>query len=234
MSSAISSTKYISLKHISIPSKPKKRKLSMSYAQIDWDKSAKFFQKIPVSGAEKRTYPSVKQLLHLLAKASAIGMTFAFPGAAPALGSLVLGGQRYDRWRTKQIVSQMAKQKLVKIKEGNDGKVTVIITKNGLARALTYQLECMSIKKPKKWDKKWRVIIFDIPEKYRRVRDVFRMRLQQLGLHKLQESVFVYPYPCFEEIEFLRELYGVAFTVRYLLVEEIEDDRQLKYHFKLT
>ena len=101
-------------------------------------------------------------------------------------------------------------------------------------RALTYQLDTMMVRKPKRWDKKWRVVIFDIPEKYRRVRDIFRSRLRQLSLYQLQESVYISPYPCFSEIEFLRELYGVSFTVSYLLVDRIEDDELLRSHFELS
>ncbi len=58
--------------------------------------------------------------------------------------------------------------------------------------------------------------------------------LRQLELYPLQKSVFVSPYPCFDEVEFLRELYGVAFTVRYLLVERIEKDEFLKQHFNVN
>ena len=102
-----------------------------------------------------------------------------------------------------------------------------------MVKALTYRLDTLMITKPKRWDKKWRVVIFDIPIKYNRVRDIFRSRLVQMGMYQLQESVYIYPYSCFSEIEFLRELYGVPFTARYLLVEHIENDDFLKYHFEL-
>lgn len=212
----------------------RKKKPSSLYVNIDWGKVSKLFQNLPpTSSSQKTTFPQIGEMLKVLAAAGAIGLTFAFPGAAPAIGALVLGGQHYGRWRSKQILVRMAKQKLVKIKEESDGTVTVKITKNGMKRALTYQLDSMMIKKPKKWDKRWRVVIFDIPEKYKKVRDTFRVRLKQLGLYRLQDSVFVLPYPCFDEIEFLREIYGISFTVRYLLVDKIEDDVQLKEYFNL-
>jgi len=52
----------------------------------------------------------------------------------------------------------------------------------------------------KKWDKKWRIIVFDIPEELRKERARFRTRLKWLGCVMLQESVFVFPYPCEEEL----------------------------------
>ncbi|MBI3955483.1 CRISPR-associated endonuclease Cas2 [Candidatus Gottesmanbacteria bacterium] len=203
------------------------------YAKIDWEKAKVLFQK-PLPLAEKHSYPAVKNLLHVLAAAGTIGLIFAFPGAAPALGSLILGNQSHDRWKTKQILRRLAKQKFIRAKENNDNTVTVTITKLGMMRALTYNLESIRLERVKKWDKKWRVVIFDIPEKSRRVRDVFRQRLQQLGLYLLQDSVYVSPYNCFNEIEFLRELYGVAFTVQYLLVEKLENDSLLQKHFELS
>ena len=102
-----------------------------------------------------------------------------------------------------------------------------------MTKALTYQLDTMKLDRPKKWDKKWRVVIFDVPNKYGRTRDIFRKRLDQLGLRKIQKSVYVSPYPCFKEVEFLRELYGIPVTVQYLLVEQIEDDAFLKRQFNL-
>lgn len=203
------------------------------YADIDWKKAAVLFQR-QISSASSHKFPITRELLSTLAKVGAVGMIFLFPGAAPALGSLVLGEKSYPRWQTKQILSQLEKRKYVTIKYHGDGKVTVKITKNGMIRALTYELETLTLKKPKHWDRKWRVVIFDIRDKYRHVRDLFRMRLGQLGLYRFQESVYVSPYNCFNEIEFLRELYGVAITVRYLLVDKIEDDIYLRRHFELN
>ncbi len=203
------------------------------YAHIDWEKASKLFQQ-QILPARKHSFPPVKDILHVLAKVGAIGMIFAFPGAAPAIGSLVLGDNSYDRWKTKKIITRLKRQKFVTIKYNPDNTVTVNIAKQGMVRAISYQLETMQLKKPKSWDKKWRVVIFDIPEKYKKAREIFRMRLRQLNLYQLQDSSYVSPYPCFKEIEFLRELYGIPSTVKYLLVEKLEDDQELKEYFSLT
>lgn len=203
------------------------------YARINWEKAGVLFKKV-TPPQRKGSFPSVKQLLPIIAAAGALGLIFAFPGAAPAIGGLVIAGEKYQRWKTKNILNQLKKQKYVTIKQNDDETVTVKITKDGMVHALTYQLDNMKLKIPKKWDKKWRVITFDIPEKYKKVRDIFRTRLTQMGLFRLQDSVYVSPYSCFSEVEFLRELYGVSFTVRYLVVVEIDDDRLLKEYFELN
>lgn len=220
-------------KLLTVKTKRKAIKSLNLYANIDWDKANKLFRQ-PILSSEKHLFPRAKELLHILAAVGTIGIVFAFPGAAPALGLLILGKNSYSRWRTKKVITQLKRQKFIAIKENKDNTVTVKITKNGMIRALTYKLDSMNLNKPKRWDRKWRAVIFDIPDKYKKVRDIFRMRLRQLSLYPLQESIYVSPYPCFNEIEFLRELYGIPFTVKYLLVEKIEDDRELRQHFELT
>lgn len=46
----------------------------------------------------------------------------------------------------------------------------------------------------KRWDRKWRVVIFDIEETSKQVRERFRRKLKELGFGMLQESVFISPY----------------------------------------
>lgn len=213
--------------------KTRRAKSPPPYANIDWEKAALLFTKNKEIVRTTSKLPSAKDILRILAGVGTIGAIFVFPGAAPVLGSLFLGQKQYGRWQTKQVISQLGKRKYAEIEYLNDGRVRVKITKAGMTKALTYELENMRLNIPKKWDGKWRVIIFDIPKKYNRVRDLFRMRLKQLGLYKLQESVYVSPYPCFREIEFLRELYGVSFTVEYLLVERLENDQYLRDRFEL-
>jgi DNA-binding transcriptional regulator PaaX len=60
---------------------------------------------------------------------------------------------------------------------------------------LTRQVETTLtlIKKP--WDGKWRLVIFDIPEKERRIRSLIRSKLRELGLAPIQRSVWISPLP---------------------------------------
>lgn len=216
-----------------ISKKENEQRAVSPYANIDWEKTSLLFQKALNTPKSSSKYPQVKEILRILAGVGSIGLMFAFPGAASAIGSLVLGENSYSSWRAKKIFDQLEKQDYIDTKYEEDGRVTIKITQKGKVRALTYQLDNMKLIKPRKWDNKWRVVIFDIPDKYKRIRDIFRTRLVQLGLYQLQESVYVSPYKCFNEVEFLRQLYGVAFTVRYLLVDKIEDDELIRRNFDL-
>lgn len=43
----------------------------------------------------------------------------------------------------------------------------------------------------KTWDGKWRIVIFDIPEQKRLIRDLFRRNLKKWGFKHLQKSVWI-------------------------------------------
>ncbi|MCL4359947.1 hypothetical protein M1555_01670 [Patescibacteria group bacterium] len=179
----------------------------------------------------------MKDILCYAAKAAGEGMLFVFE-AEERGRAFIHGYDLYEKdvssWRIKQRIAQMEKQRYITTKKQSDGSITVYITKHGMERALTFKLDSLSLRKPTHWDKKWRIVIFDIPEESKQIRDIFRKRLRQLNLYQLQKSVYVSPYQCFDEIEFLRELYGVPMRVRYILAERIEDDRMLLQYFGLS
>jgi DNA-binding transcriptional regulator PaaX len=108
-----------------------------------------------------------------------------------------------------------------------------VLSENGKKRALTYQTRTMRITTPKVWDGKWRVVIFDIPEDERDARDSLREHLNRLGFYKLQQSVAIHPFDCRDEIDFVIELHAVRKYVRCMIVEQIDNERDIKRFFKL-
>ena len=86
----------------------------------------------------------------------------------------------------------------------------------------------------KKWDKKWRVVIFDIPNSMNKERNWLRSRLKILGFHSIQKSVFALPYKCEEELGELCSNIGVSNYVDIMIVESIgSKELELKKYFKL-
>jgi len=86
----------------------------------------------------------------------------------------------------------------------------------------------------KKWDGKWRIVVFDIPEKKKGVRNALRRKLKELGFYELQKSVFVFPYECGNEIEFIVEFFELRPYVRTGVLEKIDNTTHLKRIFKLA
>lgn len=85
----------------------------------------------------------------------------------------------------------------------------------------------------KKWDKKWRVVIFDIPERQRSKRNKLRSTLIETGFVKVQNSVWVYPFQCDEVVALLKFELRLGRSAVYMIVDAIEGDEWLREHFKL-
>jgi len=127
----------------------------------------------------------------------------------------------------------LKKRKLIEIKR-NGHDVSVALTAEGKKRAGKYQINDLTIEKLKKWDKKWRVVIFDVPNPLRTVRDILRRKLKEFGFYPLQQSIWIFPYPCDKEIKFLREFFGLnRRQVQVLEVSKLENDHFFKKIFNL-
>lgn len=90
------------------------------------------------------------------------------------------------------------------------------------------------IQKPRTWDGKWRVVIFDIWERRRSVRNRLRVLLQKIGFVRVQDSVWAYPYDCEEVLAFIRTELKLGGGVVYLIAEGIESDASLRAKFNLV
>lgn len=84
-----------------------------------------------------------------------------------------------------------------------------------------------------KWDGKWRVLIFDIPENRRETRDKVRNTLRAIGFKKLQQSVWVYPFDCEDFVTLLKADFKIGKDLLYLIAEGLEYDRNLRDHFNV-
>jgi len=122
---------------------------------------------------------------------------------------------------------------LLEVEEINK-QIYVRLTEEGKKYAGNYQINEMSIKEPAFWDKKWRVIIFDVPHKHRIKREALRGKLKELRFSQLQKSVWVHPYECSKEINILKDFFGLKDKdLQVLLVEKIENDHRIRQIYKL-
>ena len=88
--------------------------------------------------------------------------------------------------------------------------------------------------RPRRWDGKWRVLIFDIPEYRRKTRDDLRRSLHHIGFVPLQQSVWVYPYDCEDFITLMKADFHIGNAMLYMIVDSIENDKHLRQHFELA
>lgn len=178
-----------------------------------------------------------KIILGVIATAGILGIAAVAPNTLRVLDLFYdKKKSKYDIYKKRYYVNtaldRLRNRGLIEFKKENE-KTFVRLTNKGAGELLRYQLQETVIKKPKIWDKKWRVIIFDIKEKRRFVRDEFRNELVNLGFLKLQNSVWVHPYDCEEIIIMLKSYLQIGKDILYMNVEKIENDKWLKHEFGL-
>lgn len=130
-------------------------------------------------------------------------------------------------WRLKRrgliTIEETDKKQRVRITQKGETEIQKILVKN-------YQIPA-----PVLWDGKWRILIFDVREGRRRTRAALRLLLTCAGFVRLQDSVWVYPYPCDEFITLVRaHLESGINEVRLVVAETIESDKILRKHFGLS
>ncbi len=131
-------------------------------------------------------------------------------------------------------IREFYSDKLVDFRENSDGTYKIALTEKGKQKIIIFNADNLTIKKPNSWDGKWRMVIFDIPESKKKARNTLRQKLTDLGFYNLQKSIFVYPFNCLDEIEFLIELFKIRPYVRYVEISKITNDSELLLHFEDT
>ena len=113
------------------------------------------------------------------------------------------------------------------------GKGRFTITTNGKARLAKLDLDSIKIAKAEKWDGKWRLLTFDIPEEKSDLRNYFRKRLKEIGFFHFQRSVFILPYQCKNEIDTMCKELAIESNVHLITAERFEGDDSLVKSFGL-
>ena len=141
---------------------------------------------------------------------------------------------KYKRSELAKSLWYLRKKKYVEIIEQNDSQVKIRITGKGIERVKKFDINNLKIQPMKTWDAKWRVVIFDIPEKNKNAREMFRNKLKELGFYMIQKSVFVCPWDCVDEIVFLRNILEINPHVSIILAEAIDEEMKLRRLFNVS
>ena len=133
------------------------------------------------------------------------------------------------RYRTQRAFDRLAAQGFIR----REGEYATI---SGTGRLLLGQTIADVRKKldDKKWDGKWRIVTFDIPERFRSYRNQIRAILKRAGFIKLQQSTWIFPHECEELTKLIKENTRIARHVLYGVLERIENGASLRRAFKLT
>ncbi|MEK7652342.1 MAG: CRISPR-associated endonuclease Cas2 [Patescibacteria group bacterium] len=171
-----------------------------------------------------------KLILKSLFVISVAVTVISLPGMAKVI-KLFETDKKYRNKFNREIY-RLRKNKYVRTYNKN-GEIMLEITRKGVRLVKKYNFEELKLKKQTKWDKNWRIVMFDIPENNRSARRALRIKLDQLGFAKYQKSVFIYPYSCRDEINFILNYFNVKNFVNYIVARKIDNEKKFKKFFEL-
>lgn len=169
-----------------------------------------------------------KILLGTVQTAGLLAVAVAAPNAIGAMKKLGFIPSRRQAEVIQRSYDKLIRAGLI-IK--NDWKYS--LTPKGAKVLRTLELRDFHMRKPLRWDRKWRILIFDIPEYRRGTRQKLRLTLRSIGFYRLQNSVWVYPYDCEDLVALLKADFKIGTDVLYLVVDAMEREWLLKKQFGL-
>ncbi len=168
---------------------------------------------------------------------AAVGGLMIATGAVPDFRKILKYYAGYTKgagfnYKAKSVLGRLVAKGLITFEE-RDGNRYARLTEAGEQVLKLETLRNADVRKPKRWDKRWRMVIFDIPERRRTIRVRLRRFMEEFGFVRLQDSVWVYPYDCEDLIALAKAKFRIGVDVLYMIVEQIERDAHLREHFGL-
>ena len=186
-------------------------------------------------------YPSIEEIIYFLGMGTLLVGTIFMPGLGYAARMVDRAKKDYEwkqsqrQWKKfnpyvlKRNLKRLRDQKDVEIVEEN-GEELIKLTQKGHVKYLKFKLEELSLR-GRKWDGKWRIVIYDIAKFKKNQASAFRNILKYIKFFQLQKSVYLTPYPCDEQITYLREYFGIGDEVLLIRVDRIENEALYKQYF---
>lgn len=101
------------------------------------------------------------------------------------------------------------------------------LTDRGKTEMNNLDFQHMRVKRPKVWDKKWRVVIYDIPEDDHEIRNAIREKLYQMGFLQIQKSIYIYPFECTTEVNVICQRYGERSRIKFMIADIVEGEESI-------
>jgi DNA-binding transcriptional regulator PaaX len=168
-----------------------------------------------------------KEILQAIGVGAIVLGTLLIPGLPMALTQLKDSGKA-GKQNTKRSIKRLEEKDILYL-SGDKIK----LTKKGRELLKRIEAEDIVIEKPDKWDNVWHVVAYDIPDDDKPERDYFRTKLEELGFLKVQESIYVFPYDCVQEIAVFAQSLGISPYVLHLTTSKLPRQKEYVKKFDL-
>ncbi|MBI4068059.1 hypothetical protein HY413_01455 [Candidatus Kaiserbacteria bacterium] len=183
------------------------------------------------TAAEYRRGELTKDVLRLIGAGVLVGTVVVAPNMAQLIDYFNPKG-RAERKRIWNAIKYLEGKGRVSCEERED-TTFVKLTSQGRLKLDEDAIWELTLPERVRWDHKWRMVMFDVPMCHGHARNAFREKLQDFGFRLYQNSVFIYPHECHEEVIAVARWYGIDKHVRYVVATEIHDMRRFVREFDL-
>lgn len=187
--------------------------------------------KLETTSKERRKRERIQRYV---LSAVAVSGTLVLAAAAPNIAGMFarkIANLPQLRVRTKSAATRLAHKGLVRFVQRR-GVTVLEITEHGRNTLALAQAKTL-LAQNKKWDGRYRVVAFDIPQHLKKQRDMLRQTIRTLGFLHLQHSIWIFPHDCEEIVTLLKSELKLGKNVLYMIVDQIENDAWIRRHFKL-
>lgn len=160
----------------------------------------------------------------------------ALPMVISTIGRLLKEAKRLEveEKRILKTLKNLEKREIISLIEQNN-QVFVQLKDNDHPTVVKYSVKSLLEfkNKAKRWDGRWFLVFFDVPEIQRNKRDYLRRFLSKIGFYRYQKSVYLYPFECEKEIILIKKIVEGGKYMKYIIAEKIEDEEEIKTFFNL-
>ena len=140
---------------------------------------------------------------------------------------------KYPKKKVSDTFSRLKRDGSIMMEYKNN-QLYISLTKQGRYKAGRFQINHLEIARPKRWDGKYRMLLFDISHKRRVYREALRGKLKELGFYLFQKSAWVHAFDCRAEVVLLKQFFGLSDSeVCLVVIEDIGNDQKLRAFFQL-
>ena len=181
---------------------------------------------------ERRKGYLQKTVLSAVGIAGILAIGMVAPNTLQLLGGFGKHKRRFPE-QARSALTRLAQKGYLVFEKNHRGTFARITASGVRALALEEEKASASIRTKRKWDKRYRMVMFDVPEKRKNVRDRLRRSMRESGFLLVQDSAWIYPYGCEDLIALIKADLRIGKDVLYVIVEKIENDAWIRKHFGL-
>ncbi len=163
----------------------------------------------------------INRTLRLLGSNGLSGMTFAAEKTTEAFSELASQVSGSDGMSPQRLLAELRRQELITITK-QPGTIKVQLSIKGVHRLQLAEIRSVTVPTQQPWDHLWRMVIFDIPARHAESRYLLTSELKRHGFVMLQNSMWLHPYPCFEQVSTAVQYANLQPFVTYAEISNID------------